>query len=171
MFCCHSDSRRVMILASLSGCAAIPTVSPDGPGPIRPHCRTSAPSLAGSSSNPQVAPTPSGPMTFHHPAALIFDLDDLTYRLPVAERVVLTAAAEAGTDLDAVGAVEPFDGLQLRRAPCGQSDVGDVFPQCGDIAADSLGHFYRGLIAVAHRCSMPRILDGAAGTTGKRGKR
>ena len=26
MFCCHSDSRRETILASLSGCAAIPTV-------------------------------------------------------------------------------------------------------------------------------------------------
>ena len=30
MFCCHSASRREMILASLSGWAAIPTVNPDG---------------------------------------------------------------------------------------------------------------------------------------------
>ena len=65
MLCCHSDSRRATILASFSGCATIPTLSPDGPGPIRPHCRISTPSLAGSTSNPQVAPTPSGPMTFH----------------------------------------------------------------------------------------------------------
>jgi hypothetical protein len=65
MFCCHSAIRRATILASFSGCAAMPTVNPDGPGPIRPHWRISTPSLAGSTSKPQVAPTPSGPMTFH----------------------------------------------------------------------------------------------------------
>ncbi len=63
MFCCHSARRRETILASLSGCATIAGVSPDGPGPIRPHCRTSTPSLAGSTSNAHVALTPSGPMT------------------------------------------------------------------------------------------------------------
>ncbi len=44
------------------------------------------------------------------------------------------------------------------------------FHAVGDVAADPLGHFYRGLIAVAHRCSMPSLCDGASGTTGKRGK-
>src|ERR1700733_1786849 len=102
-----------------------------------------------------------------HPAALILDLDDLAHRLPVAERIVAAAAAEAGADLDAVGAVEPFDGLQLLRASSGQSDVGDVIPQRGDIAADPLGHFYRGLIAVAHRASLPRMREDTPGSTRK----
>jgi hypothetical protein len=34
---------------------------------------------------------------------------------------MLAAAAEAGTDPDGVGAVEPFDGLEFRRAAGGQS--------------------------------------------------
>ena len=63
MLCCHSSRRRETILASFSGCATIAGVSPDGPGPILPHWRTSTPSLAGSTSNAHVALTPSGPMT------------------------------------------------------------------------------------------------------------
>ena len=73
-------------------------------------------------------------MTFHTQRRWSLDLDDLAHRLPVAERVVLVASAEAGADLDVVGVVEPFDGLQLRRAPRGQGDVGDVFPRGGDVA-------------------------------------
>jgi hypothetical protein len=60
MFYCHSDNRRTITLASLSGWARIAGVSPDGPGPILPHWRISTPSLAGSTSNPHVVPTPSG---------------------------------------------------------------------------------------------------------------
>src|SRR5947209_7121707 len=39
------------------------------------------------------------------PSALIFDLDDLAHRLPVAERIVLATAAEAGADLDSFAAI------------------------------------------------------------------
>ncbi len=52
MFYCHSDNRRTISLASLSGWARIAGVSPDGPGPIRPHWRISTPSPAGCTSNP-----------------------------------------------------------------------------------------------------------------------
>ncbi len=57
--------------------------------------------------------TPGGPDTVWsddvpHPAALIFHLDDLAYRLPFAECVVLAAAAKASTDPDAVRIVKPF---------------------------------------------------------------
>src|ERR1700712_1791745 len=65
MFCCHSASRPATIRASFSGLAVIANVSPDGPGPILAHCRTSAPSLVGSTSNAHVAVTPLGPMAFH----------------------------------------------------------------------------------------------------------
>jgi hypothetical protein len=102
MFYCHSDNRRTISLASLSGWARIAGVSPDGPGPILPHWRIGTPSLAGSTSNPHVAPTPSEPMTFQTPAALVFDFDDLAHGLPVAERIMATAATETGADRDAV---------------------------------------------------------------------
>ena len=51
--------------------------------------------------------TPGGPDTVRpddvpYPAALILHLDDLAYRLPFAECVVLAAAAKASTDPDAV---------------------------------------------------------------------
>ena len=65
MLCCHSDSRRATIRASLSGWAAIPKLSPDGPGPIRAQCRISAPLLLVSTSNPQLALIPSGPTTLY----------------------------------------------------------------------------------------------------------
>ena len=65
MFFCHSASRLETILASLSGIATIAGVSPDGPGPIRPHCRTRTPSLVGSTSNAHVALVPSGPTTLY----------------------------------------------------------------------------------------------------------
>jgi hypothetical protein len=99
MFRCHSARRRVTILASFSGCATIAGVSPDGPGPIRPHWRISTPSLAGSTSNAQVA---------------LLDLDDLADRRPIPERLMLVATAETRTDGDGVGIVDPLDGLQLR---------------------------------------------------------
>jgi hypothetical protein len=102
MFYCRSDNRRTITLASLSGWARIAGVGFDGPGPILPHWRISTPSLAGSTSNPHVAPTPSGPMTFQTPAALVFDFEDLAHGLPVAECIMATAATETGADRDAV---------------------------------------------------------------------
>jgi hypothetical protein len=41
-------------------------------------------------------------MTFQTPAALVFDFDDLAHGLPVAERIMATAATETGADRDAV---------------------------------------------------------------------
>src|ERR1700741_3993744 len=52
MFYRDSDNRRTISPGSLSGRARIAGMSPDGPGPVGPHWRISAPSLAGSTSNP-----------------------------------------------------------------------------------------------------------------------
>jgi hypothetical protein len=41
-------------------------------------------------------------MTFQSPRALVFDFDDLAHGLPVAERIIATAATETGADRDAV---------------------------------------------------------------------
>ena len=139
MFCCHSDSRRAMILASLSGCAAIP-MRQSRRSRAHPAPLPNQHAVAGwFHLEPPGRADTVGADDVPHPAALIFDLDDLAHRLPVAERVVLVASAEAGADLDAVGVVEPFDVLQLRRASRGQGDVGDVFPRGGDIARERAG--------------------------------
>ena len=98
MFCCHSDSRRATILASLSGCAAIADAQPrrsrTHPGPL-------ADQHAVAGRFDLETPRRANSVRRHdipHPAALIFDFDDFAHRLPVAERVVLAAATEAGTD-------------------------------------------------------------------------
>ena len=166
MFCCHSDSRLATILASFSGCAAIRCSARRARSHPSPLANQRAVARRFHLEPPRRADT-VGPDDVPHPAALILDFDDLAHRLPCAESVMLAAAAEPGTDRDGVGIVQPFHRLELRRALRGQTDVGDVIPRSGDIAATTLGHFYRGLIAVAHRCSMPRTRGEAARTTGK----
>ena len=106
MLCCHSASRRATIRASFSGCAAIPMLSPEGPGPILAHCRISVPCWRLNLESP-TGGGPIGPDDIPHPAALILDLDDLAHRLPGTQCIVLAPPPEAGTNPNAVRTVEP----------------------------------------------------------------
>ena len=118
------------------------------PGPSAP-AGAHSPSLAGSTSYAHVAPRhrvrerskPSAagprPRRPHTPSA--------THRAPHVD-----SARETCADLQLLGAVQPLDVLQLGRTPCRQVDVGDKPPGGRNIAPDSLCHFYRGLIAIAH---------------------
>jgi hypothetical protein len=45
---------------------------------------------------------------------LILDFDDLAHRRPIPECLMLVSTAEARTDGDGVGIIDPLDGLQLR---------------------------------------------------------
>ena len=114
MFCCHSASRLATILASLlrhrhdrRGQARR---SRPHPGPL-PDQYAVADRL--DLERPRRA-DPVGPDDVVDPATLILDLDDLTHRRPIPERLMLVSAAETRTDGNAVGIVEPLNGLQLR---------------------------------------------------------
>ena len=118
MFCCHSARRRETILASLSGCATIAGVSPDGPGPIRAHCRDQH-AVAGRFDLERPCRADAlGSDDVVHPAALVLDFDDLADGRPVPERLMLVAAAKPRTDFNRVGVVDPLNGLQLGPDVC-----------------------------------------------------
>ena len=102
MFYEHSDNQRTISVASLSGlgkdCRSESRRSRTHPAPLADQH-----AVAGRFHlEPHVAAAPSGPFTFQTPAALVFDFDDLAHGLPVAERIMATAATETGANRDAV---------------------------------------------------------------------
>ena len=136
--------------ASLSGWAVMANVSPDGPGPIRAHCRTIEPPEDGSTSNPTLPPTPPGLTTFHthrRPGSTSTISQTVSHSPSASCRLrPLNQAPTATWSAPSSHSTSVSSGGYPRR----QCDVGDVPPRGVGITRESLDRFNGGLIAITH---------------------